>query len=222
MSIEVKTTGMIVVIFLSWSRCSPVCSSRDLLMQLGVALTVALVLVVAVLDVWVYRPVNSLIRRSRRRLGSRYEHDDPRHRDEIVELDFLINTHHPHVHRGAKPRGAHRTRRKRPHPPADLQPPARRGRRHRPGDQRRPALPRDGRAHPGARQELPAGRLRGAHLARAQHASLRRRGGARRTGAVDRRRLLPVHAPTARCARRSTTTPWCARPTTPARCSRRP
>ena len=92
MSIEVKTTGMIVVIFLVVVAVFARQLSRDLLMQLGVALTVALVLVVAVLDVWVYRPVNSLIRRSRRRLGSRYEHDDPRHRDEIAELDFLINT----------------------------------------------------------------------------------------------------------------------------------
>ena len=92
MSIEVKTTGMIVVIFLVVVAVFARQLSRDLLMQLGVALTVALVLVVAVLDVWVYRPVNSLIRRSRRRLGSRYEHADPRHRDEIAELDFLINT----------------------------------------------------------------------------------------------------------------------------------
>ena len=51
MSIEVKTTGMIVVIFLVVVAVFARQLSRDLLMQLGVALTVALVLVVAVLDV---------------------------------------------------------------------------------------------------------------------------------------------------------------------------
>ena len=92
MSIEVKTTGMIVLIFLVLVAIFSRLLDRDQILQLGVALTGAFALVVAVLDIWVYRPVNSLIRRSRRRLGSRYEHDDPRHRDEIVELDFLINT----------------------------------------------------------------------------------------------------------------------------------
>jgi len=62
------------------------------LAQLGIGMAAALALVIVVLDVWVYRPVNSLIRRSRRRLGSKYEHEDPHDRDEIKELDFLINT----------------------------------------------------------------------------------------------------------------------------------
>ena len=92
MSIEVKTTGMIVVIFLVVIAVFSRQLDRDELMQLVVGLMAAFALVVAVLDIWVYRPINSLIRRSRRRLGSRYEHDDPRNRDEIVELDFLINT----------------------------------------------------------------------------------------------------------------------------------
>ncbi|MGD0997508.1 MAG: hypothetical protein ABR941_04220, partial [Thermoleophilia bacterium] len=92
MSIEVKTTGMIVVIFLVVVAVFSRQLGRDQLMQLVVALSAAFALVVAVLDIWVYRPVNSLIRRSRRRLGSRYENEDPRHRDEIAELDFLINT----------------------------------------------------------------------------------------------------------------------------------
>ncbi|HUK78513.1 MAG TPA: GGDEF domain-containing protein [Thermoleophilia bacterium] len=92
MSVEVKTTGMIVVIFLVVIAVFSRQLDRDRLMQLAVALTAAFALVVVVLDIWVYRPLNSLIRRSRRRLGSRYENADPRHRDEIAELDHLINT----------------------------------------------------------------------------------------------------------------------------------
>jgi diguanylate cyclase (GGDEF)-like protein len=91
-SVEVKTTGMIVVIFLVVIAVFSRQLDRNRLMQLAVALTAAFALVVIVLDIWVYRPLNSLIRRSRRRLGSRYENADPRHRDEIVELDHLINT----------------------------------------------------------------------------------------------------------------------------------
>jgi len=91
-SVEVKTTGMIVVIFLVVIAVFSRQLDRDRLMQLAVALTAAFALVVVVLDIWVYRPLNSLIRRSRRRLGSRYENADPRHRDEIAELDHLINT----------------------------------------------------------------------------------------------------------------------------------
>jgi len=60
--------------------------------QLAIGLLAAFALITLVLDIWVYRPLNSLIRRSRRRLGSRYEQSDPRYRDEIHELDYLINT----------------------------------------------------------------------------------------------------------------------------------
>jgi diguanylate cyclase (GGDEF)-like protein len=60
--------------------------------QLAIGLLAAFALITLVLDIWVYRPMNSLIRRSRRRLGSKYEEDDPRYRDEIHELDYLINT----------------------------------------------------------------------------------------------------------------------------------
>ena len=91
-SIEVKTTGMIVVIFLVVIAVFSRQLDRSRLIELVVTLAAAFALVIVVLDVWVYRPVNSLIRRSRRRLGSRYEHGHQRHRDELAELDFLINT----------------------------------------------------------------------------------------------------------------------------------
>ena len=83
---------MIVVIFVVLVGVFSLQLDRSQLFQLIISLLAAFALVIAVLDVWVYRPLHSLIRRSRRRLGSRYEHDDPHHRDEIAELDFLINT----------------------------------------------------------------------------------------------------------------------------------
>ena len=92
MSIEVKTTSMIVVIFVLLVVLFARQLDHSELLQLVIALLAAFALVILVLDLWVYRPLESLIRRSRRRLGSRYENDDPRHRDEIAELDFLINT----------------------------------------------------------------------------------------------------------------------------------
>jgi hypothetical protein len=83
---------MIVVILLVLVGFFSRLLDRSQLYQLVAALMAAFALIIIVLDVWVYRPLNSLIRRSRRRLGSRYENADPRHRDEIAELDFLINT----------------------------------------------------------------------------------------------------------------------------------
>jgi diguanylate cyclase (GGDEF)-like protein len=70
-----------------WSRLG---SGQQTLLAAG--FLAAFALITLVLDIWVYRPMNSLIRRSRRRLGSRYERDDPRYRDQIHELDYLINT----------------------------------------------------------------------------------------------------------------------------------
>jgi diguanylate cyclase (GGDEF)-like protein len=83
---------MIVLIFILLVGVFSRLLDRTQLYQLAAALTACFAMVVIVLDVWVYRPLSSLIRRSRRRLGSRYENADPHHRDEVAELDFLINT----------------------------------------------------------------------------------------------------------------------------------
>jgi diguanylate cyclase (GGDEF)-like protein len=48
--------------------------------------------ITVVLDLWVFRPVHRLIRRSRQRLGGNYERSDPRYRDEIRELGYLVST----------------------------------------------------------------------------------------------------------------------------------
>jgi diguanylate cyclase (GGDEF)-like protein len=91
-SIEVKTAGMIVVIFVVLMAGLYTQLDTTQLAILGVIMGLGLALVIFVLDIWVYRPVNGLIRRSRRRLGSQYEHEDPHDRDELKELEFLINT----------------------------------------------------------------------------------------------------------------------------------
>lgn len=91
-SIEVKTAGMIVVIFMVMMGVLYTQLDTTPLAILGIGLAAGLALVIFVLDVWVYRPVNGLVRRSRRRLGSQYERQDPHDRDEIKELEFLINT----------------------------------------------------------------------------------------------------------------------------------
>ncbi|MGZ4199102.1 MAG: diguanylate cyclase [Thermoleophilia bacterium] len=90
-SIEVKTIGMIVVAFVILAAVFFRQLTTSQLAQMMLVLAAAFALVVIVLDVWVFRPLHSLIRRSRHRLGSRYERQDPMHRDEIRELEHLIN-----------------------------------------------------------------------------------------------------------------------------------
>jgi diguanylate cyclase (GGDEF)-like protein len=91
-SIEVKTAGMIIVVFVVMMAAFYTQLETEQLAILGVGLAAGLAIVMFILDVSVYRPINGLIRRSRRRLGSRYEQEDPHDRDEIRELEFLINT----------------------------------------------------------------------------------------------------------------------------------
>jgi diguanylate cyclase (GGDEF)-like protein len=83
---------VIVVVFVVMMGVLATQLATTQLAILGVGLATGLAIVILVLDIWVYRPVNGLIRQSRRRLGSRYEKEDPHDRDEIRELEFLINT----------------------------------------------------------------------------------------------------------------------------------
>ena len=92
MSIEVKTVGMIIVVFVIMMAVLYTQLETTQLAILGLGLAAGLAIVMFVLDIWVYRPINGLIRRSRRRLGGHYEQEDPHDRDEIRELEFLINT----------------------------------------------------------------------------------------------------------------------------------
>jgi diguanylate cyclase (GGDEF)-like protein len=60
--------------------------------QLAVAVVVVFALIALTFDLWVYRPLNGLIRRARKRLGGDYEHNDPFYRDETRELGHLVGT----------------------------------------------------------------------------------------------------------------------------------
>jgi len=60
--------------------------------QMAVAVLVVFALIALTFDLWVYRPLNGLIRRARRRLGGNYERNDPYYRDEARELGYLVGT----------------------------------------------------------------------------------------------------------------------------------
>ena len=92
MSLELKTTAVVAVVLAAfffvvthWLHVGPP-------WQVAVALLAVFALIAIAFDLWVYRPINSLIGRSRKRLGGNYEHSDPYYRDEIRELGYLVGT----------------------------------------------------------------------------------------------------------------------------------
>lgn len=92
MSLELKTTAVVAVVLAAfflvvthWLHVGPP-------WQVAVAFLAVFALIAIAFDLWVYRPINSLIGRSRKRLGGNYEHSDPYYRDEIRELGYLVGT----------------------------------------------------------------------------------------------------------------------------------
>ena len=79
------TLGAFFVAATRWFHAGPA-------WQLAVALLCVFLLIVLVFDIWVYRPLDSLIRRSRSRLGGNYQRSDPFYRDEIKEMGYLVGT----------------------------------------------------------------------------------------------------------------------------------
>ena len=65
---------------------------RESLWETSAVLLALFAVIAVVFDLWVYRPVNGLIQRSRKRLGGNFERSDPRYRDEIRELGYLVGT----------------------------------------------------------------------------------------------------------------------------------
>ena len=65
---------------------------RGSLWQVAAVLLALFAVIAVTFDLWVYRPVNGLIRRSRTRLGGNYERNDPFYRDEVRELGYLVGT----------------------------------------------------------------------------------------------------------------------------------
>ncbi len=91
-SLELKTAAVLAVVlcalFVVIDRWGPHLATW----QLAVILLAVFAGVIIVLDLWVYRPVAALIRRSRERLGGNYQRNDPYYRDEIKELGHLVGT----------------------------------------------------------------------------------------------------------------------------------
>ena len=79
------TLGAFFVVATRWFHAEPP-------WQLAVAVLVVFILIVLVFDIWVYRPLNGLINRSRTRLGGNFQRSDPYYRDEIHELGYLVGT----------------------------------------------------------------------------------------------------------------------------------
>jgi len=91
-SLKLKTTAVVAVVLAGfffvvtrWLHVGPP-------WQVAVAFLAVFALIAIAFDLWVYRPINSLIGRSRKRLGGNYEHSDPYYRDEIRELGYLVGT----------------------------------------------------------------------------------------------------------------------------------
>jgi diguanylate cyclase (GGDEF)-like protein len=91
-SLQLKTTAVVAValgvFFYAVTHWIDVQST----LQLAAALLVLFALIALTFDLWVYRPLNGLIRRARRRLGGNYERNDPYYRDEARELGHLVGT----------------------------------------------------------------------------------------------------------------------------------
>jgi diguanylate cyclase (GGDEF)-like protein len=76
---------------LAFLACTRLLDDQEL-GRVAVVFLMLFVTIIAAIHLWVYRPMHNLIRRSRARLGVRYERNDPCYRDEVQELDYLVNT----------------------------------------------------------------------------------------------------------------------------------
>ena len=92
MSLELKTTALIAVVLAGFFLIANRWLDLESAWQLAVALLTVFALVTIAVDLWIYRPLHSLIRRSRKRLGGNYERSDPYYRDEVRELGYLVGT----------------------------------------------------------------------------------------------------------------------------------
>ncbi len=91
-SLELKTVAVVAVVFGAFFLAATLWFHAGPVWLLAAVTLAAFIAVALVLDVWVYRPLMGLIRRSRARLGGAYERSDPYYRDEIKELGYLVGT----------------------------------------------------------------------------------------------------------------------------------
>ena len=91
-SLELKTTAVVAFVVVAAFLLLVFVIDRGSAWETAAVLLALFAVVAAVFDLWVYRPVNGLIQRSRHRLGGNFAHSDPRYRDEIRELGYLVGT----------------------------------------------------------------------------------------------------------------------------------
>ena len=92
MSLQVKTTAVVAVALGAFFYVVANWIGVQSTWQLAAAVLVVFALIALTFDLWVYRPLNGLIRRARQRLGGNYERNDPYYRDEARELGHLVGT----------------------------------------------------------------------------------------------------------------------------------
>ena len=92
MSLQLKTTAVVAVALGAFFYVVTHWIALESTLPLAAAVLVVFALIALTFDLWVYRPLNGLIRRARKRLGGNYERNDPYYRDEARELGYLVGT----------------------------------------------------------------------------------------------------------------------------------
>jgi len=91
-SLQLKTTAVVAVVLGAFFYVVTHWIDLQSTLQLAAAVLVVFALIALTFELWVYRPLNGLIRRARKRLGGNYERNDPYYRDEARELAYLVGT----------------------------------------------------------------------------------------------------------------------------------
>jgi len=91
-SLELKTTAVVALVLAAFFITLTRWIDTTSLWQVAAALLALFAVLALVFDLWIYRPLGSMIKRSRTRLGGNYEQSDPYYRDEMRELGYLVGT----------------------------------------------------------------------------------------------------------------------------------
>ncbi len=91
-SLELKTAVVVAAALAAAFAALVFVVDPEATWQTAAVLVALFAVITATFDLLVYRRVDGLVRRSRRRLGANYERSDPGYRDEMRELGYLVNT----------------------------------------------------------------------------------------------------------------------------------
>lgn len=91
-SLELKTIAVVAVALAAAFVLLVSVIDSESTWQVAAVFLALFAMIAVVFDLWVYRPLNALIRRGRERLGGSYERNDPFYRDEVRELGYLVGT----------------------------------------------------------------------------------------------------------------------------------